>query len=505
MKTLLGTLKELNQQYLDGNTSIGDNILALVDRSTLAEEEKKEALDIVTTEHHMTNVAIIFGALIFAVTSFALPPIGLFGLMISGAIGGATGLAMYYATRKYLVSMKRSQSDFKTYRKLKKRQLEDAENKFVEALIGEVGNSKPFKEQAEWSGSESCEKSVYEGIASLSRSIYIADGALKRLIENKPLLSSEEYKEINTIASHLENAAKEALLIAPFRRYEEGAWCLPSDLPDYHGVYVLKSIFDGKKMSTTILRAPEPHKMEGSLFAYQSLIAPAIPGLKAIASERVRQITKHGYDEQHDLEHTDGSIADAAAYYLSQHSPIIKTEDGAEKTLWPWDNTPPAQSTNTNERYRRVVKGAAMALAESVRLASLVDVETQDKKAHVNVIKLKYVETDSPALPLDYSSIEYNTKEIHEIFGIPEDYAKANALLMLCISSATRRDNCVTLTWSILDPGEIISFMEAEIDGYLEDKDKMREILSIIKSEPEIAAVYFEGILNDMLEWEKGN
>lgn len=505
MKTLLGTLKELNQQYLNGNTSIGDKILAIVDRSALAEEEKKELSDIATTEHHKINVAIVFGAIIFAVTSFALPPIGLPGLMISGAIGGATGLAMYYATRKYLIDMKHSQSAFTIYRKLKKSQIEDDIKKMTEKLLYEISDPEFGEGYGEWEGSEPCEKAVYDGIASLCHSIYMADGALKQLIKNKPLLSSFELKEINAIARHLENAAKEALRIAPFRRYEEGAWCLPSDLPYYHAVYVLKSIFDGEKMSATILREPESRKMEGSLFEYRLHTMPLIPALKEIASERVRQITKHGYDSGHDSEHTDGSIADAAAFYLSQHSPIVKAEDGAEKTLWPWDNAPPAQSTNINERYRRVVKGAAMALAESVRLASLVDVETQDKKAHVNVIKLKYVETDGPTLPLDYSSIEYNAKEIHEIFGIPEDYAKANALLMLCISSAARRGEYITLKWPILDPVEIISFMETEIDGYLEDKDQMREILSIVESERYVATLYFECILSDMVEWEKGN
>lgn len=501
MKTLLGTLIELNQQYLNGDASAGEKILALVDRSTLAEEEKKEASEVVATEHHMISVAIIFGALIFAATSFALPPIGLLGLMISGVIGSATGLAMYYATRKYLVGMKRSQSVFETYRKLKKRQLEDAEQKMVKKLLQDINGPK----QAEWGGSESCEKSVYDGVGSLCGSIYIADGALKRLIKNKLLLSQEEYEEISMIAAHLENMAKEAFLIAPFKRHTKGAWSLPSDLPDYHAVYALKSMYDGEKMSNMVLRTPKPQKLKGSDFEYRLLTAPIVPGLKAIASERVRQITKHGYDERHDAEHTDGSIADAAACYLSQHSPIVKTEDGVEKALWPWENPPPAQSTNIEERYRSVLKGAAMALSESIRLASLMETEEQNKKAHVHAMTLKYVETGTPPLPLDYSSIEFNTKEIKEIFGIPEEYARANALLMLCISSATRRDAHVTLRWSILEPDEIISFMETEIDGYLEDKDQMREILDIVKSEPEIAAVYFEGILNDMIEWQKGN
>lgn len=487
MKTLLGTLKELNQQYLNGNTSIGDNILALVDRSTLAEEEKKEALDIVTTEHHMTNVAIIFGALIFAVTSFALPPIGLPGLMIGGAIGGATGLAMYYATRKHLVSMKRSQSDFKTYRKLKKRQLEDAENKFVEALIGEIDGAGEGKQ-------------IGKGLVSvgdtetLCRRIYFVDEALRSLFGKTPLLTDDEYHSLESAALHLWNAASGAVSIA-MQAEDVRELSKDSGWP-----YALMDLIQNRQMAHDVMWNDLPKRSER--FSSESNM---IHVAKEVISERGNQIQKHGYDTKHDSEHTDGSIADAAACYLSQHLPIVKTEDGSEKSLWPWDNTPPAEATNIKERYRRVIKGTAMAFAEAERLASLVGVEAQDKKAHVNVIKLKYVETDSPTLPLDYSSIEYNAKEIHEIFGIPEDYAKANALLMLCISSATRRDNCVTLAWSILDPGEIISFMEAEIDGYLDDKDKMREILDIVKSEPEIAAVYFEGILNDMLEWEKGN
>lgn len=79
-----------------------------------------------------------------------------------------------------------------------------------------------------------------------------------------------------------------------------------------------------------------------------------------ILSERMNQITKHGYSETHDDEHTDGSIADAAAHYAC-------TRD--DTGLWPWDVEYDKKSTKT--RRDQLITSISMLVAEVERLDRL--------------------------------------------------------------------------------------------------------------------------------------
>ncbi|MDD5373260.1 MAG: hypothetical protein PHO62_07550 [Sulfurimonas sp.] len=75
-----------------------------------------------------------------------------------------------------------------------------------------------------------------------------------------------------------------------------------------------------------------------------------------ILQEREKQITKNGYMPEHDDEHTDGSIADAAAHYASH----TKSE------LYPWDKQ--YNSKEKHSRIEQLVIAGALIVAELERL-----------------------------------------------------------------------------------------------------------------------------------------
>lgn len=96
-----------------------------------------------------------------------------------------------------------------------------------------------------------------------------------------------------------------------------------------------------------------------------------------IVSERQRQITKEGWAPRHDDEHTDGSLAAAAACYaytssldlnLRAHHGKVDPVDAANtvKFMWPvgWDWWWWKPST----RRRNLIKAAALIVAEIERL-----------------------------------------------------------------------------------------------------------------------------------------
>jgi hypothetical protein len=63
-------------------------------------------------------------------------------------------------------------------------------------------------------------------------------------------------------------------------------------------------------------------------------------GLERIAAERIRQLTKHGWDSKHDDEHTDGSLVMAAVCYAAAAADervyVRKVYATAETFTDPW-------------------------------------------------------------------------------------------------------------------------------------------------------------------------
>lgn len=88
-------------------------------------------------------------------------------------------------------------------------------------------------------------------------------------------------------------------------------------------------------------------------------VEPPTRALNDVLAERERQIAK-GWTREHDDEHTDGWIANAAA-------DMMMTGQHAIPGTWAWKHKHP-DSPDRLERRSQLVVGAAMALAEIERI-----------------------------------------------------------------------------------------------------------------------------------------
>lgn len=80
-----------------------------------------------------------------------------------------------------------------------------------------------------------------------------------------------------------------------------------------------------------------------------------------VASERARQISKHGHDESHDDTHSDGSIAYAAMAFVAS---ALKEERLADE-IYPWGV---GFDPHGDDRRTLMVKAAALMIAEIERI-----------------------------------------------------------------------------------------------------------------------------------------
>lgn len=86
-----------------------------------------------------------------------------------------------------------------------------------------------------------------------------------------------------------------------------------------------------------------------------------------IAEERKRQQQQEGWSLEHDDEHTDGSLADAAACYAATQPVYRKAVDGLYFwDLWPWESM--YDGRKRHDEKRRLVIAAALIVAELERL-----------------------------------------------------------------------------------------------------------------------------------------
>jgi len=100
--------------------------------------------------------------------------------------------------------------------------------------------------------------------------------------------------------------------------------------------------------------------------------------LELVRAERLKQINKHGYTPEHDDEHTDGSIADAAACYAANtKAELMKVCSGDFRYLFPWE--PQYFKKEEKSRQDQIITACAMLMAEWERLDRI------DKKATVHL------------------------------------------------------------------------------------------------------------------------
>lgn len=83
-----------------------------------------------------------------------------------------------------------------------------------------------------------------------------------------------------------------------------------------------------------------------------------------VLAERVRQISAEGWTTEHDDEHADGSMAQAAACYAHGSMHFSGKRGQGYVTLWPWDEV----WWRHAPRRRQLVKAGALILAEIERL-----------------------------------------------------------------------------------------------------------------------------------------
>lgn len=79
-----------------------------------------------------------------------------------------------------------------------------------------------------------------------------------------------------------------------------------------------------------------------------------------ILAERTRQIAVEGWTPEHDDDHVDGALANAAACYA--YGEIIDTQTGYH--LWPWSD----DWWKPKDRRTDLVRAAALLIAEIQRL-----------------------------------------------------------------------------------------------------------------------------------------
>lgn len=91
-------------------------------------------------------------------------------------------------------------------------------------------------------------------------------------------------------------------------------------------------------------------------------------GIQLIAAERQRQIEVEGFTPQHDEQHVNGELADAAAVYALSAEAMEKLDsafgDGTIP-LWPFD---PKWLKISDDRVRDLTKAGALIAAEIDRL-----------------------------------------------------------------------------------------------------------------------------------------
>lgn len=93
-------------------------------------------------------------------------------------------------------------------------------------------------------------------------------------------------------------------------------------------------------------------------------------GLTLIRQERLRQINAEGWTPEHDDEHTEGELVNAAIAYLT--SDITESID----CFWPWDRS--YWKPVPDDRIRELEKAGALIAAEIDRLSRLPKEESDE-------------------------------------------------------------------------------------------------------------------------------
>lgn len=95
-----------------------------------------------------------------------------------------------------------------------------------------------------------------------------------------------------------------------------------------------------------------------------------------IALERSRQVNEEGWTPEHDDQHTDGSLATAAAVYAT-NAGDPQPDHWPPPLAWPWD----AEWWKPKDHRRDLVRAGALIVAEIERLDRIGRKELNHKDA----------------------------------------------------------------------------------------------------------------------------
>lgn len=93
-------------------------------------------------------------------------------------------------------------------------------------------------------------------------------------------------------------------------------------------------------------------------------------GVELIAAERLRQQSEEGYNKEHDLEHCNGELAEAAACYATKRHSYDVAMGLQTPWFWPWE----AEHWKPVDRVRSLVKAGALIAAEIDRINATANV-----------------------------------------------------------------------------------------------------------------------------------
>lgn len=111
-------------------------------------------------------------------------------------------------------------------------------------------------------------------------------------------------------------------------------------------------------------------------------------GLQIIVNERKRQISVEGYTKEHDLHHTDGELANAAATYaMTDEMREQVNEWGNDYLLYFWPFQLESLKLSPDDRCKELGKAGALIAAEIDRIIvddpNIVKLEPIDKMAQL--------------------------------------------------------------------------------------------------------------------------
>lgn len=115
-------------------------------------------------------------------------------------------------------------------------------------------------------------------------------------------------------------------------------------------------------------------KLSEAIQKSEDKFEPWTAGTEAINRERGRQITKEGFESEHDDMHRRGELGWAARCYLVES--LLSEGDGNRPNGWPWDDEwwKPGDKT-LKGRKRNLEKAGALIAAEWDRLDRIIDSE----------------------------------------------------------------------------------------------------------------------------------